>query len=116
MKFLIDESAGFLVAHCLKNLGYDVIYPAEKLKRMSDLEVLERARKEGRIIITNDKDFGDYIFYQKLTARGIILLRIKNDSVENKLRVLKILLTKFSKKLSGNFLTVTEEKIRIKKI
>jgi len=116
MKFLVDESTGIQIAQFLKDIGYDADYPAKNIRRFSDLEVLTRAKKEKRIIITNDKDFGDYIFYQKLNTYGIILLRLQDESVENKLKVLKTLLTKFPKKLKGNFVTVTEERIRIRKI
>ena len=116
MKFLVDESTGTQIAQFLKDLGYNVAYPAENIRRFSDLEVLAMAKKEKRIIITNDKDFGDYVFYQKLDAHGIILLRIQDDSVANKLKVLKTLLMRFRGKLKGNFVTVTEEKIRIRKI
>lgn len=116
MKFLVDESTGIHVARFLKNLGYDAIYPAENIPRLSDLEILDRARREKRIIITNDKDFGDYIFYQKLNTYGIILLRLQDDSAENKLKVLKSLIANFHGKLKGNFVTVTEGRIRIRKI
>ncbi len=116
MKFLVDESTGIQVARFLKRLRYDVIYPSEEYRRLSDLEILKIARKEERIIITNDKDFGDYIFYQKLNTYGIILLRLQDESVENKLKVLKLLLKNFARKLKGNLIILTEEKIRIRKI
>jgi predicted nuclease of predicted toxin-antitoxin system len=44
----------------------------------SDRQVLERAAREERLLITLDKDFGELAFRSKLPAlSGIILLRVQ---------------------------------------
>ena len=62
MRWLADEcvDAG-LVLH-LRADGHDVAYMAEIMPAASDLEVVTRARAEGRVLLTEDKDFGDLIF------------------------------------------------------
>ena len=43
--------------------------------------LMNLAEKENRILITNDKDFGELVFRFKMRAPGIILLRLKNDLI-----------------------------------
>ena len=52
MKFLADHMLGKL-ARYLRFLGYDTYYPDGK---MSDDAIIEIARREGRIILTRDRD------------------------------------------------------------
>lgn len=42
----------------------------------SDVEVLELANREERIMITFDKDFGELVFKEKLIHKGVIFLRL----------------------------------------
>src|SRR5450631_594390 len=39
-----------------------------------DTEVLKVAEAEGRILITEDQDFGELVLRQRLGVRGIVLL------------------------------------------
>lgn len=52
VKFLVDHMLGKLAKY-LRFLGYDTYYPTG---RMSDDEILALAKKEGRIIITRDRE------------------------------------------------------------
>lgn len=53
-----------------------------------DTDILSIANKDNRILLTTDKDFGELVFKEKLVHSGVILLRLKDESVENKKRVL----------------------------
>jgi predicted nuclease of predicted toxin-antitoxin system len=41
--------------------------------------VLKRADRDNRLLLTEDKDFGDLVFRQALPVPGIILLRIDSS-------------------------------------
>jgi predicted nuclease of predicted toxin-antitoxin system len=71
------------------------------------------ANIENRIIITNDKDFGELIYLQKKISTGIILFRVKEQRVEDKVNLIKYLLENFNEKILNHFIVITEEKIRI---
>lgn len=116
MKFLVDESTGIKVSHFLSTLGYNSLSATEKFLGSTDKVILKIAEAEKRIIITNDKDFGDLIFYHQLNSHGVILLRLADESAQNKIRIIKILLEKYSSRLKGNFVVVSENNIRIRKI
>ena len=88
MKFITDENLGIRVPKFLKSLGYDVKSAIEVALSRPDTDILELASKENRILLTTDKDFGELVFKEKLIHSGVILLRLKNESVENKKKVL----------------------------
>ena len=62
-----------------------LLFATESLERFSvyeqsrgadDDSILQRAYAENRILITNDKDFGELIYRGKKLHRGVILLRL----------------------------------------
>jgi len=116
MKFLIDESVEKPIVDWLRDQKYDVIYVAESSSGITDEEVIRLANCESRILVTNDKDFGEIIFRQGKIAQGILLIRASNEESSNKLRLVKEVLEKAKNKLEGNFIVVNEVGIRIRKI
>ena len=70
MNFLADEycDAG-LVGH-MRECEYDVLFVKEDSPGITDTEVLQRAFKEKRILITEDKDFGELVYRLKRICTG----------------------------------------------
>ena len=62
MKFLVDLCLSRYAVESLRQSGYDTIWIPEEGKDPGDTEILRRAFKEERILITADKDFGDLVF------------------------------------------------------
>ena len=75
VKFLADESCDFAFVKALRQKGYDVKAIVELMPGATDLKVLEAGFEEERILLTEDKDFGEWIFVQKNTTSGVILFR-----------------------------------------
>lgn len=113
MKFLVDECTGTAVARWLKAQGHDVFSVYDESRGIGDNEVVEKAYSEERILVTNDKDFGEKIFRDKKLHTGVILLRLEDERAYNKIAVIKQLLESYSDRLHGNFLVVTEQRVRI---
>ncbi len=107
MKFITDENLGIKVPQYLKSLGYDVISAIEVALSRPDTDILDIANKEDRIILTTDKDFGELVFKEKLAHSGVILLRLKDESVTNKKKVLLRELTS-GKNFEGKFARVRD--------
>ena len=59
MRFLVDECTGPVVARWLSSRSHDVFSVFDDARGMTDDEVLAKAIAEQRILITNDKDFGE---------------------------------------------------------
>lgn len=110
-KFIVDESTGKKVAETLRYKGFDVTSVIESFRGASDSDITKIAFKENRIIITNDKDFGDLIYRKKFPAYGVIFLRLKDESAANKIRVILEVLSKKRDQLAGNFIVVNENSI-----
>lgn len=116
MKFLADECCELSLVKRLRQEGYQVDYIQEIMPGTTDDEVLLHALKEEKIIITEDKDFGELVYRLKKPAFGIILLRFHPSDQELKIQRLIQLINHQKDKLKGHFLVVDSEKIRIKPI
>ena len=114
LKFLADEccDAG-LVAH-LRADGYDVSYQVETSPGAEDDVVLENAYDQRRIILTEDKDFGELVFRLAKPSVGIILLRIEVRERDIKWPRLKRLIEGHGAHLPGHFIVVERDKFRIR--
>jgi len=115
MKFLIDESIEYRIVGFLRSLDYNTLSVAESFPSLDDKIILSIAYKESRIIITNDKDFGELIYKLQLPHKGIILIRLFEENYQSKEDKLKLILKKFKSKLQNTFTIVSKNKIRFKK-
>ena len=115
-KFIADENIPLEAVENLGKNGIDIISISLIGPGIDDKSVLQVARKESRVLITFDKDFGNLIFRSRKESRGIILLRIHPQSVE---AIVTLLLKLFSlvsasrADLSTSFCVVEEHRIRI---
>jgi len=75
MRFLADESCDFAVVRALREAGHDVVAVAEISPRADDPVVLGRALKEKRVLLTEDKDFGQLVYASSVPAGGVGLFR-----------------------------------------
>ena len=113
MKFLADESLEYWVVEWLRGEGYDVVAIADELRSIDDVQVLKLADKGKRILLTNDKDFGELVFRQKFGHAGVILFRLPDDKAESKIEKLEELLKKFGDGLAGRFVVVSQTRVRL---
>ena len=114
MKFLADECCDLSMVNRLREEGHQVDYIQEENPGISDTVVLLNAYKEKRILITEDKDFGELVYRLKKPAYGIVLLRFHPLDKEHKISRMSQLANHYQAKLKGNFLVVDSKKIRIK--
>ena len=112
MKFIVDECTGPAVARWLEAKGYDVFSVYDETPGVSDTEVIGRAYNENRILVTNDKDFGEKVFREQHSHCGIILLRLQDERAKNKIAILERLLFHYKEALPEHFVVVTEQHVR----
>src|SRR3989338_8877650 len=116
LSFLVDESSGFKIYKFLLEKGFNTKFVGEIMSRAPDEEVLALADKENRILITNDKDFGELIFRLNKPSSGVILLRLNIDSPNKMQKYVEETIKILSNKLKSSFVVVTEGQIRVRKI
>jgi predicted nuclease of predicted toxin-antitoxin system len=112
VRWLADEcvDAG-LVSH-LRAAGHDVVYMAEIAPAASDADVLTRAQTEARVLLTEDKDFGDLVFRRGRSVPGVVLLRIDPAMQASKGLRLEAAINRFGDGLLGRYVIVEAARFR----
>ncbi len=112
MSFLLDQSTDARLVAWLTARGHDAVrigrdYPPG----LPDAEVLAIAKREGRILITDDRDFGELVFRHRQPHTGVIYLRLASYSFALTTARLDEVLTRHADKLD-RFLVVTPGSVR----
>lgn len=116
MRFLVDECTGPAVARWLRDQGHDVFSGYENARGIDDDAVITRAVSEDRILITNDKDFGEKVYRDGQIHAGIVLLRLQDDSASGKVAAVRSLLEFHAERVAGAFVVVTDRQVRFAKL
>lgn len=112
LRFIADVNVEKPLVDFLARKGFDIKWVASIDKQMPDIQVCEIANNERRIVITNDKDFGEIVYLQKKIIYGIILLRIKGQNTSDKIMLIEKLLDRYPDKITSHFVVVTGKKFR----
>ena len=75
----------------------------------------DRALSQDRVILTNDKDFGEIIFRGRRPHRGVVLFRLADQRVENRIAMTRMVVTEYGDLVTGAFTVVTERGVRIRR-
>lgn len=92
LKFLIDHNVPKSVSDFLKKQKFNVKLVKDVDAAMTDLQVMNLAKKEGRIAVSNDKDFIG--LSAKFTDVDMVLFSYFNQSSEVRISGLKKILPK----------------------
>lgn len=114
LRFLIDESTGQAVAVHLRQHGYDAVAVSDVMPRADDDSILRFAVTERRILITNDKDFGEMVYRRRQQHCDIILLRLADVAAAAKKRAALSAVEQYGAQLVDAFCIATEKKSRLR--
>jgi predicted nuclease of predicted toxin-antitoxin system len=114
MRFIVDESTGHAVVAHLRTDQHDVLAVAEVMPQADDDDILHLAVTENRILITNNKDFGELVYRSGLPHRGILLLRLNDESSVHRVRIVQSVLERYADQLEDAFVVATEHHVRIR--
>jgi predicted nuclease of predicted toxin-antitoxin system len=112
VRWLADECVDAALVASLRAGGHDVVYMAEAAPATRDADVMARAQHDGRLLLTEDKDFGDLVFRQGGQVPGIVLLRTDPAMHALKLRRVEAAIARFSEGLFGRYTTIEEARFR----
>lgn len=112
IKLLADVNVEKTIIDYLLENGYNVKWIPDYDCKISDEDLLHLATVEGRILITNDKDFCELTFLQRKLSTGIILLRVKGQGTHEKVKLIQKLLQNYRDKLLNHFTVITNKKFR----
>ena len=114
--FLADESCDFLIVRTLRSAEYDVLSVAESFPSASDQQVLQNAIKEKRILLTEDKDFGEWVFAHGEKIAGVILIRFPGNARTRLGEEIKVLVDDHAIELKKSFVVLEPGRARVRKI
>jgi predicted nuclease of predicted toxin-antitoxin system len=82
--------------------------------RSSDERLLDLALQDDRVLITEDKDFGELMFVQNRPHGPVV--RVVELSVDEQVRAIGEVLEQHSQELSGQVIvTITRARVRIRR-
>ena len=114
IRFLADENVSRLVVERLRGAGFDIKTIAETRSGTTDADILETADREDRILITEDRDFGELVVRQRLGVRGMILLELDRLSNVTEANLVAEIASTHAGKLSGNLLVIEPARVRVR--
>ena len=114
-RFILDQSADARLVPFLRSLGHDATrVGADYRPGLSDVDVLALALLEGRILVTDDRDFGELVVQHGLPHAGVIYLRLGDDA-DLPLRIARLshVLTHHADALD-QFIVVTRHRVPVR--
>ena len=114
MKFLLDACAASRALHeALVELGHDVLSAWEGYARATDEALLALAYQEGRVLVTEDKDFGELVFLRRQPHPCIV--RLVELRVAETVEAMRHLIELHGDAMrEGAIIVVTERRVRIR--
>ena len=114
MRFLADENVSRLVVERLRAAGFDVASVQETRPGASDKDVLDEASSDDRVLLTEDRDFGELVVRQRLKVRGVVLLELHRLPGAAAAEFVAEIVRIHASKLAGNLLVVEPARIRVR--
>jgi predicted nuclease of predicted toxin-antitoxin system len=113
MNFVADESCAMPVIRALREAGHDVVAIAEVARGASDDQVLERATEDKRVLITEDRDFGELVYARGRSSAGVILVRFDSRVRQAKVATVVEAVSKLGTRLGDAFTVVEPGRVRV---
>jgi predicted nuclease of predicted toxin-antitoxin system len=113
VRFLADESCDFNAVRALREGGFDVLAVVEVSPRATDDRVIELAVLEDRILLTEDKDFGQLVYASAETSPGVVLIRFPARARQGLSAAILDLIRRRGEGLRASFTVLQPGRVRI---
>lgn len=115
MKILADEGVDKPIVEALRVTGFDVDYILETFQGANDEFILKMSYEQGRVLLTQDKDFGELVFRLGQIHYGVILIRLQGAPPNEKAEIVTKLLLQYHHEVVDSFTVIQPNAIRIRK-
>ncbi|MGE3424963.1 MAG: DUF5615 family PIN-like protein [Dehalococcoidia bacterium] len=113
MRFLADESCDMAIVRALRGDGHDVARVADTTAGMKDDRVAAIAQEEKRILLTEDKDFGQLVHAVSGMRVGVMLFRFPHGTRSDIGRAATDVVKDLRERLHASFAVVEPGRFRI---
>jgi len=100
----------------LRAAGHDVVYVAELASGMTDSDAIMQAQEQRRLLLTEDKDFGELVVRWRRPVPGLVLLRIDSERRALKWSRLEAAIQKIGNGLLGHYTVIDEVRFRVRSL
>ena len=118
LKFLADMGIARHTVHFLRDSGYDAVHLRDQgLQRLGDEMIIEKARREQRVIITHDLDFGRFVALGRTSLPSVITFRLSDmrpESVERSL--IQVVRTQADVLQAGALVSITNRAVQVRRL
>jgi len=112
---LADENIPFEIITSLREQGFAVTSIYESARGIKDEQVIEIALQYDYLLLTEDKDFGEWVFAHHTRGLSVLFLRYSFDELQAIIQAL-IYLLKAQTPGRPFFATITPQKIRVRQL
>ncbi len=112
MRWLVDECVDVALIASLQASGHDIVFVGNIEPAADDLAVMSRARQDHRLLLTDDKDFGELVFHRGGSVPGLVLLRIDQSMRSLRAERLFAAIERFGDGLFGRYTIIEEARFR----
>jgi len=118
VKFLADMGVSVSTVRSLREAGHDSVHLRDQgLLKMEDAHILDKARSEGRIVLTFDLDFGDLLAASGEKLPSVIVFRLRNQTPSSvQPRLFEVLSNREADLNSGAIVVVEENRYRVRRL
>jgi predicted nuclease of predicted toxin-antitoxin system len=116
VRFLADESCDVTVVHVLREAGHDVLSISDISPRADDTIVIDLAANESRILLTEDRDFGQLVYASTRTSGGVIYMRYPASAQSTLAQDVVSLVASHRDHLLGHFVVMQPGRTRISRL
>ena len=110
LKFLADMGISLSTVRALRIAGHDAAHLYERgLDRLADSAVLDLARREDRVVLTFDLDFGDLLALGLLDSPSVVIFRLSDETPASVNPKLAEVLERCEAPLTGGAVVVVED-------
>ena len=114
LRVLVDVGVGRAVEEWFHQNGHDTQSVRDRDPKMDVVDILAWAVSETRLVVTIDKDFGEWVFHSGPAHAGVLLLRLESAASQEKVRVVQEIVTNYGDQLPGNFAVYQDGRLRIR--
>ena len=116
MRWLADECVSASLVASLRTAGHDVRYIAEMAPGLSDSKVIALAFADERLLLTEDKDFGELTVRLGRSVPGLVLIRI--DPADSPMQAARLndVIARYGAELFGRYVVVEQARMRVREL
>jgi predicted nuclease of predicted toxin-antitoxin system len=114
VRFLIDENISPIIGEALRSAGHDVTAATIVCPGRSDRAVVAIARAEARVVISEDKDFGELAFRDGLFPIGLVRLMLPGMTPPEKAARLLEVLAGDAARVVGTLMVIEAQRVRVR--